>query len=150
MPAPKPNSKGNGAAQKSATVDLRGYLRRFEGRVGVFKQGVLIKLFASVIRDTPVLTGRLRANWQFATSLDGLPPATDETDPAGVRTTNKINEGVLKFVDGKDGVYYMGNSLPYVTPIEYLGWSQKSPAGMVRKNIRRISQILKLEARKRQ
>ena len=119
-------------------VNIGAYVGRFKGRLGVFKRGVLLKLFSSVIKDTPVDTGRLRANWMFVKGHYPYPAAVEGTEnPLGTLPAS------LKVVTAEDGRYSLVNSLPYVNRIEYEGWSHtKSPEGMVRKNLVRISSIL--------
>lgn len=125
-------------------ANIGAYITRFKGRMTTFQRGVLIKLYGSVIKDTPVLTGRLRGNWTFGL---GEPPTTfnDGTgDPTG-----KVVGEVRSQVKGQDGKFYLANSMPYCNRIEFLGWSKvKAPQGMVRKNILRIANILSEEAGK--
>lgn len=126
------------------TVDIGAYIQRFEGRFTDFKRAVLLKLFGSVIKDTPVLTGRLRANWQF-----GKATAPDSIVDSVADPTTQIEGQVNSQVDGKDGSVFLANSLPYVNRIEYEGHSSvKAPEGMVRKNLVRISNILSEEVSK--
>lgn len=127
-------------------VNIGAYKKRFQGRLGRFKKGVLIKLFGAVIRDTPVLTGRLRANWQFTVNS---PPesATTLIDPSGATTMTKVTAQVQGQVTDKDAAYLLTNNLSYVIPIEYHGHSKvKAPEGMVRRNIIRIAALLKAQA----
>jgi hypothetical protein len=121
-------------------VNIGAYQTRFNGRMGDFKRGVLLKLFGAVVKDTPVLTGRLRANWLFSQDapMEGSSLAANQTDDP----TPIITEGVQSIKDG-DGEYFLTNNLPYANRIEYEGWSSvKAPAGMVRKNLVRIARIL--------
>lgn len=124
-------------------VDISSYTSRFHGRMSTFKRGVLIKLFGAVIKDTPVLTGRLRANWMFN---KGTP--SDDTTPSTSDSTVRVTQDVQSNVTEKDEVYTLTNNLPYVNRIEYHGWSKrKAPEGMVRRNIVRIAGLLERQAR---
>jgi hypothetical protein len=92
--------------------------------------------------DTPVLTGRLRGNWQISS---GAPKSgtVEVTDPTGTTTTAKVAEVAGK-LSNKDASVFLTNNLPYAYRIEYDGWSHtKAPEGMVRKNFIRVSQNLK-------
>lgn len=112
--------------------------------MGVFKKGVLIKLFGAVIKDTPVLTGRLRGNWQFTV---GKPAATSPTSVDNPIET--VTAGVQAKVTDKDGVYNLTNNMHYAHRIEYEGWSKvKAPHGMVRRNMVRIANLLQSEVRR--
>jgi hypothetical protein len=115
--------------------------RRFEKRLPVLQRAVSIKLFSAIVMDTPVLTGRLRANWN--TSLDAPDKSTGEGgDPSGVGT---IAEIVATCEAGNaDNVMIFTNNLPYAYRIEYEGWSSvKAPQGMVNRNVLRFKRILK-------
>lgn len=103
-------------------------------------QAVVLALFSSVIKDTPVLTGRLRGNW-LVTSENPASGVAEVTDPTG----NKAIADVASLVGGMSGDFdvYLTNNLPYAYRVEYDGWSHtKAPAGMVRKNLIRISEKL--------
>jgi len=81
-----------------------------------------------VIMNTPVDTGRLRANWQFGQSiphgeLSGL-------DTAGAATIAKIAGQVTSLRAG--GECWIVNNLPYAGKIEYGYSTVKAPQGMVR------------------
>lgn len=137
----------------TSRVDIGAYKDRFNGRFGKFKQNVMISLFKSVILDSPVLTGRLRASWRFGKEIisgevqpeipykkgDPLPlPYPDSVQP--------MTQAVKDQVTGADGSYYLSNPMEYANRIEYEGHSStKAPEGMVRKNIVRITEILKSE-----
>ena len=101
-------------------------------------RAIALELFGSVIKDTPVDTGRARGNWQ--TSMDS--PATGETDRKGEGPAlAEVSQQTASFGAGK--VIYLTNNLPYIYRLEYLGWSQQSPDGMARKNVARIQSIVR-------
>lgn len=113
-------------------------------KLHAMRRGVIIKLFSAVIMDSPVLTGRLRANWNLAEGEPNL--ATDESlDPTGTASIAEIQAGVL-MTNGSKPVF-LSNSLPYAYRIEFEGWSHtKAPEGMVRKNVTRFNSLMKVEA----
>lgn len=128
----------------SLTVDIGKFRNRFGGKMSTFKRGVMIKLFGAVIKDTPVLTGRLRANWQFSKGQPVSETIEGTTDP-----TAAVSQDVAAQVDEKDDRYFLSNNMPYARRIEYEGWSKrKAPQGMVRKNMIRIAANLQKEAAK--
>lgn len=130
------------------------------------RQAITIELFNSVILDTPVgnpdlwlhkdsdgtyvdyifargepdyVGGRARGNWQITLGTPAV-GEIDRVDPEGTETTDEVEEVVA--ASNPDGVMYLTNNLPYIERLEN-GWSSQAPAGMVRKNIARIDQILK-------
>jgi hypothetical protein len=102
-----------------------------------------LRLFRAVILSSPVLTGRLRANW-----------LTSVTDAAtGTVEGNGFDSLVLlgKVIDEhKPGeALVLANNLPYAARIEYDGWSHtKAPRGMVRINVTRFTKLLRDETRR--
>ena len=107
------------------------------------RRAIIIALFSSVVMDTPVLTGRLRGNWQLT---EGSPASGTlaREDKSGGATLSEIN----KLAKGTDGEQFLANNLPYAETIEYDGWSwQKAPDGMVRRNVVRIEQIVEEQTR---
>ena len=125
-------------------MSFASQLGRFSGKtkrnLDAARRAVAIKLFSAVIMDTPVLTGRLRGNWQ--TSINS--PVTgeiDREDASGAEAIKQVESmvGASKPTD----VMYLRNNLPYAYRIEYEGWSKvKAPEGMVRRNVARFRRIL--------
>lgn len=97
----------------------------------------IIGLTTDIIYDTPVLSGRLRNNWipsinQGANySMLGVDTSKRKSKvrPVVAETTGKVLE--LKLGD----TFYFTNNMPYAERIEFKGWSNKAPTGMVRVNI---------------
>lgn len=110
--------------------------------MALIHKGVILDLFMSVVRDTPVLEGRLRANWII--SADNPANGTfDVIDPDGTKTTRKIEDFVSKLDDLENFNVFLANNLPYAYTVEYDGHSKiKAPKGMVRKNMIRITNNL--------
>lgn len=122
------------------SAQLGRFAKRAEDRLNATRRTVAIKLFSAIIMDTPVLTGRLRGNWQtsLASPVTG---AIDRTDPSGGSVMREVEEvvGTSRLSD----VIYFRNNLPYAYRIEYEGWSKvKAPQGMVRRNVARFRRIL--------
>lgn len=104
-----------------------------------YRKAVTIKLFNSVIQDTPVDTGRLRGNWQTSEG-SAISTTTERTDQAAAL------QEVQKVVEASqpETQIHLTNNLPYAAAIEF-GSSGQAPEGMVRKNVARIEQILREE-----
>lgn len=89
---------------------------------------VVIEIGTSVIRLSPVDTGRFKGNWQF--TIDA--PATaslDNYDKDGHQTIAELVAAVQSLTFGQTA--YVVNNLIYSIPLEY-GHSQQAPLGMVR------------------
>lgn len=130
----------------SFATDVQRIAEKMNTTAEVIARNSIIELFSSVIRDTPVDTGRLRANWQSSRDI-----------PASGRLASTDQGAALKQVAAtvhKDpGIYYLTNNLPYAAHAEFglwnkgpkttsAGFSKKAPAGMVRKNVQRLLSIL--------
>jgi len=122
----------------SFSAEVGKFATSATARVERIRRAVVIELFGSVIKDTPVLTGRLRGNWQTSlrSPITGeLPLRSDGAAIGEVMTAASAAKG--------DDAIYLRNNLPYASRIEFDGWShEKAPAGMMRKNVARILRIV--------
>ena len=98
---------------------------------------VVLALFKSIILDTPIDEGRARGNWHysegspiFEISLNSFKSESESTDQLDAISQNKSKQ------------YVLTNNLPYINALEY-GSSKQAPAGMVRKNVARINNIIR-------
>lgn len=122
----------------SFSVDLRRFNQKTKDSLDRTRRIVIIKLFSAIIKDTPVLTGRLRGNWQ--TTINS--PATDVI---GIRDEAATIAEVQRMAARSKGsdVVILRNNLPYAYRIEFDGWSKvKAPQGMVRRNVVRFQRLL--------
>ena len=94
-------------------------------------QAAFIEIASGTVQDTPVLDGYLRANWRCSVDVPASGVLT-ETDASGSKTLNLIQQFAPKI--GNNVVFFTNNS-PYAHRIEYEGWSQKAPQGMLNRNI---------------
>lgn len=121
----------------SFASDVAKYAKLAGASVDETGRAIVLELFGSVIKDTPVDTWRARGNWQ--TSMDS--PATGETDRKGEgQALAEVSQQAASFGAGK--VIYLSNGLPYILRLEY-GWSKQQPGGMVRRNVARIQSIVR-------
>lgn len=105
------------------------------------RRAIVLKLFSSVILDTPVDTGRLRGNWltsQGSPKLNSVARVDSSGGSAIAEVQSNMGDGT-----SQDTSVFLSNNLPYAARIEYEGWSKrKAPQGMVRKNVARIEQLV--------
>lgn len=105
------------------------------------RRAVTLKLLSAVVMDTPVDTGRLRANWTFSRVEPVFQERPNDADPSGAETVKTIELGVADSRLGEP--LYLTNSLPYAARIEFDGWSHtKAPQGMVRRNAVRLQMLI--------
>lgn len=112
------------------------------------RRAVIIELFGRVAKDTPVLTGRARGNWQTEIAS----PKHTETpriDQKGKDAPIVSAEIVAKTQGSKFGdTLYFTNNVPYIIDLETGHSQKKAPNGMFRRNILKIEEIVKRHARK--
>jgi hypothetical protein len=111
----------------------------------VFRE-VVIEIGTSVIRLSPVDTGRFKGNWQFTV---GAPSnqSIDTVDKGGHETIANLVAQVSSLEAGQ--VAYIVNNLVYGVPLEY-GHSDQAPAGMVQITLARFQQIVEEAIRNNQ
>jgi len=96
-------------------------------------RALTLGIFGSVIKMTPVDTGRAKGNWQCTIGQ----PASGTTSRLG--EAGALNE-VLATVPVEAGKQvFLTNNLPYIQRLEYDAWSSQAPAGMVRASIARFT-----------
>lgn len=127
----------------SFTKDIDRFAKRTGRKVQYVRRAVTLKLFGSVVLDTPVLSGRLRGNWRISEGVPKTAPL-DRKDKGGQIVMAEIQSATM--ASNGDQSLYLTNNLPYAARIEYDGWSHtKAPEGMVRKNVVRFQGLIRLE-----
>ena len=125
-------------ATGSFALDLAKFAQQAQDAIDETLQEVVIELGNSLIRMSPVDTGRFRGNWQFSI---GTPASgsLDANDPSGNQTSARIVGDSILFKAGETA--YIVNNLPYAIPLEY-GHSDQAPGGMVRITLARFQAIV--------
>ncbi|WP_040263673.1 HK97 gp10 family phage protein [Pseudomonas massiliensis] len=125
-------------ATGSFALDLAKFAQQSQDAIDETLQEVVIELGNSLIRMSPVDTGRFRGNWQFSI---GTPASgsLDTNDPSGNETSARIVGDSILFKAGETA--YIVNNLPYAIPLEY-GHSEQAPSGMVRITLARFQAIV--------
>ena len=115
------------------TLDMSKYGEKTIKQIDQFVRKTAIDLTTSIIKSTPVDTGRARANW-FVSFEDSIDNTTDDTNSA--KALSNATNTLLK---GKIGKYiYIQNNLDYIVGLEY-GKSKQAAQGMVRINVERFA-----------
>lgn len=123
----------------SFTRDLQRFTSNAPKEVNEVKRAVSLEFFSSVIRDTPVDSGRARGNWQ-TTNGQAARSTVERDDPSGDAATREAEQTIKDSVI--DSPIFMSNNLPYIEPLEN-GSSAQAPEGMVKRNFARIRRIIK-------
>lgn len=126
----------------SFASDVEAYAKKAGASLDETSRAIVLELFGSVIKDTPVDTGRAKGNWQTTIGA----PASGTVDRLGEsEALADVAQQTASFGAGK--VIYLSNQLPYIYRLEFDGWSQQAPGGMLRKNVARIQSIVAKAAR---
>ena len=118
-------------------ADIQNWSKMVSKEITEFRNAVAVELFTSVISDTPVLTGQLRANWKFSRKTPDY-TVTNESDK-GDKTSNSVRASILESkILYDDETVILANSMPYAYDIETGKSKIKAPEGMVERNFNRI------------
>lgn len=121
------------------SLSMDKLLDGYTGNVEKIVKKTVFDLTSSIIKDTPVDSGRARANWQvsFNNSVGDISNNLDKSGSEAIsKASTQINSNKIPYV------YWIQNNLPYIQRLEY-GWSKQSPTGMVRINILRFNKFLR-------
>lgn len=134
-------------ARLSFAQSVALYAEKVDATLDETGRAIALELYGSIIKDTPVDTGRARGNWQA--SLDQPIETQSFDNEAGA--VAKLETTVAGFKTG--GIIWLSNNLPYIWALEFGGYgrgegatnkttrdgySVQAPYGMVRKNVTRV------------
>lgn len=121
-------------------------------RVDEVIRGTLLDMTRRVIMRTPVgdpsqwqspappgyVGGTARGNWQASINqpASGVLNAQDQSGQATISDAMPMTEAA------PGNVYYLTNNVPYIGPLEFLGWSNQAPEGFVRITLRELDQSI--------
>ena len=145
----------------SFKADISKFKQQTLKKIERTRKGATFRLFAAVIRDTPVgnvdtwnmtdaqkravkkqgyTGGMLRNSWICTRNSPSreLGASGESEEQVISRTLGTIN------TSRGDDTLFLVNNQPYAERVEFDGWSyKKAPQGMVRKNIRRFHKLFK-------
>ena len=102
------------------TMDLSKYAKNKEHEIAEVRKSYACALYSSIVKKTPVDTGRARGNWNISVGHD----VTTTTE----NTTQQF-QSVAQVPEPKgDESIYISNNIEYITKLEYGGYP-KNPKG---------------------
>lgn len=120
------------------TMDLNKFCEKNKVAIKEVRKNYAFALYSSIVKKTPVDTGRARANWNVTVGSPDLSTTED---------TRKTPKSKDKMPDPNgDESIFISNNLPYITKLEYggypnppkkgsgktvNGYSKQAPEGMV-------------------
>lgn len=120
------------------SMDLTKYAEKKKVEIKEVRKSYAFALYSSIVKKTPVDTGRARANWNVSV---GSPDTSTTEDTA----TTPMSKSKMPDPKGDESIF-ISNNLPYITTLEYggfpnppkkdggktiNGFSKQAPNGMV-------------------
>ena len=96
------------------SLDLTKYAEKKKVEIKEVRKAYAFALYSSIVRKTPVDTGRARGNWTISVGREDS--STSETKGAKYKKRGDMPE------PKGDETIYIQNNLPYITTIEYGGY----------------------------
>lgn len=133
------------------TLDMKAFAKRVGDDAEVLVKTICIDLLKDIVLNTPVDSGRARANWQCSinTPISGqLSFSADSgsgiTAPReSAASGDAILRGQAVAAQAAGNVFWISNNLPYIYRLEFEGWSKQAPNGMVRLAIDRANRRMR-------
>lgn len=111
-------------------LDFSKYAKEAGDKINDARKTFAFMLYGSIVRKTPVDTGRARGNWQISvgSSASGILERTDKSKGSD-SAFGKSEQAKLNGAKGDEDIY-ISNNLPYIEKLEY-GYSKQAPQGMI-------------------
>jgi len=119
------------------SLPIDEWAKKTEQNVDKARNRLAFYIYSSVVKKTPVDTGRARGNWHISKDAPD-PRVIDRTNKEGSITGEETDK--LKNING-DETIYIQNNLPYINALEN-GSSQQAPSGMVRLTMANVEHYL--------
>jgi hypothetical protein len=123
-------------------MSIENIVLRVNSQIDAQIRAVTIGLFSSIIKMTPVDTGRAKGNWQCTINSGATNVVTrDDNSPYG-SANGETMDMLLTTIPPRAGhKVFLSNNLPYIERLEY-GYSKQAPSGMVRVSVQRFSGLM--------
>lgn len=108
-------------------VQLRKFAEKAGDNADQIVRQVVIDIHTDLVRNSPVLSGAFRWNWQYGTDRKPLGVLSSSGSPAGPAPEPPPPD-VPSRAFGR--LHVIANNIPYGPRLE-TGWSKQAPAGLV-------------------
>jgi hypothetical protein len=127
------------------SLGLDAFVQKTKANADTVVRQASLSVLSSVVKRSPVDTGRFRGNWQ--TTVANPATGTLERDDKGVKGSPpgpEVYSSALNALAGtKAGeTVWIVNNLPYAQRLEN-GWSDQAPTGMVRLTVNEFEKYVK-------
>jgi hypothetical protein len=123
-------------------LDIKAFTEKAGKNADQVVRKICLDLLSNIVYNTPVDTGRARANW--FTSI-GSPVSTtiefnaSASSAAGVA----VAQASADIAKATGNLFWISNNLPYIYRLEFEQWSKQAPNGMVRLAINKAERSIR-------
>lgn len=126
----------------SFSLQIDQFAKRAGSAADLVVRKVCLDLFSDITNNTPVDTGRARANW-FASINTPSNARVEYAGAASAAANQAISDAQAAIAKATGNVLWISNNLPYIYRLEFEGWSKQAPNGMVRLAIDRAERAMR-------
>jgi hypothetical protein len=123
------------------SLDVKAFAAKAEEAADAAISKICLDLLSDIVLNTPVDTGRARANW--FTSIGAPSGATVEHEGAQSAAGVAIGRASADIASAPRNIFWISNNLPYIYRLEFEQWSKQAPSGMVRLAINRAERKMR-------
>jgi hypothetical protein len=133
------------------SLDIKAFAERAEKNADEVISKVCLDLLSDIVLNTPVDTGRARANWQCSIGSPASGEVSFDADAGSGITAPResaasaraIADGSAAIASAPRNIFWISNNLPYIYRLEFEQWSKQAPNGMVRLAINRAERKMR-------
>jgi hypothetical protein len=133
------------------SLDIKAFAERVEKNADQVISKVCLDLLSDIVLNTPVDTGRARANWQCSIGAPASGEVSYNSDAGkGIAAPKEsgasayaIAAGATSVASAPRNIFWITNNLPYINRLEFDQWSNQAPSGMVRLAINRAERKMR-------
>lgn len=126
----------------SFALDIKAFAERAGQAADLVVRKVCMDLMSDITLNTPVDTGRARANW-FASIGAPVSGTVEYAGNPSAASGEAISNAQVAISQAPGNVFWITNNLPYIYRLEFEGWSKQAPNGMVRLAIDRAQRAMR-------
>lgn len=133
------------------SLNVKKFAEKAEKDADAVISKICLDLLSDIVLNTPVDTGRARANWQCSIGSPASGEVSFSSDtgkgisaPAiSAGSTYAITAGAAAVASAPRNIFWISNNLPYINRLEFDQWSNQAPSGMVRLAINRAERKMR-------
>jgi len=133
------------------SLDVKAFAEKAGKDADAIISKVCLDLLSDIVLNTPVDTGRARANWQCSVGSPASGEISFASDAGkGITAPSEssasayaISAGANAVASAPRNIFWITNNLPYIYRLEFDEWSNQAPNGMVRLAINRAERKMR-------